>query len=60
MTKPTSVVEETPIRPFHLNVPKAELTELRRRINATKWPEQEAIPATELTESVASPISVEV
>ena len=29
------------IRPFHVNVPEAELTELRRRINATRWPEQE-------------------
>ena len=26
------------IRPFHVNVPETDLTELRRRINATKWP----------------------
>src|SRR5882762_2049953 len=32
------------IRPFHVNVPEAELTELRRRINATKWPERETVP----------------
>jgi pimeloyl-ACP methyl ester carboxylesterase len=31
------------IRPFHVNVPEAELTELRRRINATKWPERELV-----------------
>jgi hypothetical protein len=31
------------IRPFHVNVPEAELTELRRRINATRWPERETI-----------------
>jgi pimeloyl-ACP methyl ester carboxylesterase len=31
------------IRPFHINVPKAELTELRRRINATRWPERETV-----------------
>jgi len=32
------------IRPFHIkNVPEAELTELRRRINATKWPERETV-----------------
>ena len=32
------------IRPFQkVNVPEAELTELRRRINATKWPEQETV-----------------
>src|SRR5262249_33936861 len=32
------------IRPFHVNVPEAQLTELRRRINATQWPEQETVP----------------
>ena len=31
------------IRPFHVNVPEAELTELRRRINATKWPDRETV-----------------
>jgi pimeloyl-ACP methyl ester carboxylesterase len=31
------------IRPFHVNVPEAELTELRRRINATRWPERETV-----------------
>ena len=31
------------IRPFHVNVPEAELTELRRRINATQWPERETV-----------------
>ena len=31
------------IRPFRVNVPEAELTELRRRINATKWPERETV-----------------
>src|SRR5262250_1417954 len=31
------------IRPFHLNVPEAELTELRTRINATRWPERETV-----------------
>ena len=28
---------------FHVNVPEAELTELRRRINATRWPERETV-----------------
>ena len=32
------------IRLFHVNVPETELTELRRRINATKWPERETVP----------------
>jgi pimeloyl-ACP methyl ester carboxylesterase len=31
------------IRQFRVNVPEAELTELRRRINATKWPERETV-----------------
>jgi pimeloyl-ACP methyl ester carboxylesterase len=31
------------IRPFHVNFPEAELTELRRRIKATKWPERETV-----------------
>src|SRR6184192_4119441 len=31
------------IRPFHVSFPEAELTELRRRINATKWPERETV-----------------
>jgi pimeloyl-ACP methyl ester carboxylesterase len=31
------------IRPFHVNVPEAELTELRRRINETRWPERETV-----------------
>jgi epoxide hydrolase-like protein len=35
--------DTTPIRPFHVNVPEAELTELRRRINATRWPERELV-----------------
>src|SRR5262245_23850394 len=35
--------DRTAIRPFHVNVPEAELTELRRRINATRWPERETV-----------------
>src|SRR5438874_1054521 len=31
------------IRPFQVKVLEAELTELRRRINATKWPERETV-----------------
>ena len=31
------------IRPFQVNFPETELTELRRRINATKWPERETV-----------------
>jgi pimeloyl-ACP methyl ester carboxylesterase len=35
--------DQSVIRPFRVNVPEAELTELRRRINATKWPERETV-----------------
>ena len=34
---------ETEIRPFRVEFPEAELTELRRRINATRWPERETV-----------------
>ena len=35
--------DKTAIRPFRVNVPDAELIELRRRINATRWPERETV-----------------
>ncbi|HEY0725144.1 MAG TPA: alpha/beta fold hydrolase [Pyrinomonadaceae bacterium] len=35
--------DRTAIRPFHVNVPEAELTELRRRIEATRFPEKETV-----------------
>jgi Epoxide hydrolase N terminus len=35
--------DKTAVRPFHVNVPEAELTELRRRINAARWPERETV-----------------
>src|SRR6185295_18495805 len=33
----------TAIRPFQVNFPEAELAELRRRVNATRWPERETV-----------------
>src|SRR5881394_3705538 len=37
--------DKNAIRPFQVvNVPEPELAELRRRINATKWPERETVP----------------
>src|ERR1700732_2203586 len=35
--------DTTAIRPFHVDVPEADLTELRRRIKATNWPERETV-----------------
>jgi pimeloyl-ACP methyl ester carboxylesterase len=31
------------IRPFHVSFPETELADLRRRVNATKWPERETV-----------------
>ena len=31
------------IRPFQVGFPESDLTELRRRINATRWPERETV-----------------
>jgi hypothetical protein len=31
------------IRPFHIDVPEGQLTDLRHRIAATKWPERETV-----------------
>src|ERR1700734_546367 len=38
------------IRPFTVGFPEAELTELRRRISATRWPERETV--TDATQGV--------
>jgi pimeloyl-ACP methyl ester carboxylesterase len=38
------------IRPFQVNVPEADLTELRTRINNTRWPERETV--TDATQGV--------
>ena len=35
--------DNTAIRPFQVNFPDAELAELRRRVNATRWPERETV-----------------
>jgi pimeloyl-ACP methyl ester carboxylesterase len=35
--------DTTAIRRFHVNVPEAQLTDLRKRINATVWPEMETV-----------------
>ena len=37
------VADKTPVRPFRVNVPEAELIELRRRIMATRFPEKETV-----------------
>jgi pimeloyl-ACP methyl ester carboxylesterase len=37
------VADKAAIRPFQFNFTDAELTDLRRRINATKWPDKEQV-----------------
>jgi pimeloyl-ACP methyl ester carboxylesterase len=39
-----TVSDDAPIRPYQVNFPETELSELRRRINATRWPERETVP----------------
>jgi pimeloyl-ACP methyl ester carboxylesterase len=38
-----SGADRTAVRPFRVNFPDAELVELRRRINATRWPDRETV-----------------
>ena len=44
-TQPGSrqATDKPAIREFQVDVPEAELAELRRRINATRWPERETV-----------------
>lgn len=39
----TASVHGAEIRPFQVNIPQADLSDLRRRIKATKWPEAEQV-----------------
>ena len=38
-----AVLEENPIRPFHVDFPDVALIDLRRRVKATKWPRRETV-----------------
>src|SRR2546426_6450856 len=44
-TQPSSkqIADKTAIRPYQFNFTDAELTDLRRRVNATRWPERELV-----------------
>src|SRR6266576_5505317 len=43
-TQPASEqTDKTAIRPFQFNFPDAELVDLRRRVNATRWPDREQV-----------------
>jgi pimeloyl-ACP methyl ester carboxylesterase len=40
---PSAAAEDVRIRPFRISVPSADLTELRRRVAATRWPPKELV-----------------
>jgi pimeloyl-ACP methyl ester carboxylesterase len=43
---PTFAAESAPneaIRPFRINIPEADLTDLKRRLAATRWPDKETV-----------------
>jgi hypothetical protein len=44
MTVTTETTGTTAIRPFQIGFSEAQLTDLRRRISATRWPERETVP----------------
>ena len=43
MSASSTAAQLTTIRPFHISVPEAEIDELRRRANATRWPDRETV-----------------
>ena len=43
-TPPRQASDKTAIRPFQVDTPEAELTELRRRIKAARLPDRETVP----------------
>jgi pimeloyl-ACP methyl ester carboxylesterase len=42
---PVAAAEEngTAIRPFRVNIPKADLADMRRRLTSTRWPDKETV-----------------
>ena len=42
IARPTASDKVT-VRPFHVNIPEADLAEMRKRIKATRWPERETV-----------------
>ncbi len=42
-TQPVRIIEDTSIRPFEIEVPDEAIADMRRRIEATNWPERETV-----------------
>jgi pimeloyl-ACP methyl ester carboxylesterase len=43
MSRPSTAAPDTTIRPFTVSFPDAEVAELRRRVDGTRWPERETV-----------------
>src|SRR5258708_20864547 len=43
MSDTTTASAESAVRPFRIEVPQGDIDELRRRINATRWPTRELV-----------------
>jgi hypothetical protein len=41
--EPSAAAQDATIRPFQVSVPEADLVELRRRVQATRWPSKELV-----------------
>ncbi|MFF7212948.1 epoxide hydrolase family protein [Streptomyces sp. NPDC008238] len=39
-----AAADATAVRPFRIDIPEADLDELRRRVDATRWPDRETVP----------------
>jgi pimeloyl-ACP methyl ester carboxylesterase len=42
-TRPAAAAQSNPVRPFRVEIPEDALTDLRRRIAATRWPGKETV-----------------
>ena len=43
MAATTETASDTTVRPFTIDVPEADLEDLRARVVATRWPEKETV-----------------
>ena len=41
--RPAPAAGNDAVRPFHIDIPEADLVDLRRRLAATRWPEKETV-----------------
>ncbi|MFX4670177.1 epoxide hydrolase N-terminal domain-containing protein, partial [Acinetobacter baumannii] len=41
--RPVAAAADDAIRPFHIDIPEADLVDLRRRLAATRWSDKETV-----------------